>query len=489
MVEPLDLSGSGSVTAHLVWLFETSDGLYQSVRRIVVHLLAKPSEGNSVVRPQLRRRLAALSAVTLTAAGLSLTSSPVAAAECPDQLPSCVVVSVVETVGGQTHALIQYTVSPEDLQAIAEPELTDRHYTLRKNPASKGGTLDERPFAQGQRVSINKLLTTLDPALVGTATYFETPNAAGIPSVLSAADLADPAAAADAYPFVDKLPPAVFLTGSGKVGYIRPMRNPDEDANASDYTQGFGRLDLTIHTTGTLLAPVVGSSGGTDLDTGSETTFSVTYPDKPKARVKSTRWDFGDGSTRGTKRNKPSKSFAKRGTYPVVVTVRTNDGSYGRSTPLEIKVGKPPKAPAGGNGGGTGDGSGSGGGPGVTGGGLPPPFDPFEGDVDPPDSFEEPPVDEGEPEPELEPAPVDDGLVPVEGYVLAGAEIVPGGTPETIPGTQTPTTPAPATQASTRQRIATWAVAALAIVLLVGLGAASETRWFRRRLPHFRRRA
>lgn len=441
------------------------------------------------MRPQLRRRCATLLAGALASAGLSLAPSPVSAAECPDQLPSCIVVSVVRTVGGQTSTQVRYTVAPDDVRALTDDTINARPYALRKNPASKGGTLDERPIAQGQRVSINKLLSTLDPSLPGTATYLETPNAAGVPSVLSPAELADPDAPPPAtgeatpYPFANKLPPAVFVTGSGKIGFIRPLRDIDEDTNAADYFQVSGRLDLTIHTTGGLVAPSVASSKGTALDVGSATTFTASFADQPRSRVLSTRWDFGDGSVKGTKRDEPTKAYAQRGTFPVVVTVRLNDGSYGRSAPVEIKVADPPKAPSSG----TGGGSGLGGGSGSSGGTLPPPFDPFEGDVDPPGTIEEPPVPQELPtEP---PAPVDDGLEPVEGYVLAGAELVPGGVPETIPGTESSTTPAPATQASMRQRVATWTVAVIAVVLLVGLGAASETRWFRRRMPYLRRRA
>nr|WP_244633476.1 PKD domain-containing protein [Aeromicrobium sp. CFBP 8757] len=260
------------------------------------------------------------------------------------------------------------------------------------------------------------------------------------------------------------------------------MRNDGDDTNASDYFFSAGRLDLTVHTTGTLLSPTVVSSGGTELDLDAPTTFSVSLPEST-ADVLTTRWDFGDGSTKGTKRDQPTKTYAKRGTYPVSVAVRTSDGSYGRSAPLEVKIANPPKAPSSG----TGGGSDLGGGGGYTGGGgLPAPFDPFEGDVDQPAPSDELPDVEEDPAPT---APVDDGLEPVEGYVLAGAETVPGGTPETIPGTQASTAPAPATQASTRQRIATWAVAAAAVLLLVGLGAASETRWLRHRLRHLRRAA
>lgn len=438
--------------------------------------------------PHRRHRAVALVSlvVAVGAAGLGLAPSPLSAAPepCPDGSPSCLVVTYVSTSGGTTTPVGEPLVySPEQLKTMsADDPANAGTYNLRKNPASRGGEIDERPVAVGSRVSVNQLLK-VDPGRAATATYLETPNAAGVPVVLAAADLVDPSAPEQ--PFIDRLQPAVFVTGSGKLGYVRPLRDADEDTNASDYILLTGRLDLTVHTTGVLLSPTVTSSGGTDLGIDARTTFSATFAEKPRTRVLVTRWDFGDGSTKGTSREEPSKSFVQRGTYPVSVAVRTSDGSYGRSAPLEIKVAKPPKAPSSGTGGGDGFGGG-----GDSGGGLPAPYDPFQDELQPPDDLGDVPAEE-DPAPS---APVDDGLVPVEGYVLAGAELVPGGTPESIPGTRA-STPAPATQASTRRRVATWTVAALAVLLLVGAGAASETRWVRTRLRrpgragHFRRAA
>lgn len=437
--------------------------------------------------PHRRRRpaaAAALAALVVGATALGLVPSPLSAAPepCPDGSPSCVVVTYVGTTGGTTTPVGEPLVySPDQLRTLsndaAAADVNSATYNLRKNPASRGGEIDERPVAVGRRVAVGALLRT-DPDRAAKTTYLETSNAAGIPAVLAATDIGDPSA--PDHPFIDKLQPAVFVTDSGKLGYVRPLRDADEDTNASDYVLVTGRLDLTVHTTGTLLAPSVVSSAGSDLDTRTPTTLSVSFTEKPRTRVLTTRWDFGDGSVKGTKREEPSKSFTERGTYPVSVAVRTSDGSYGRSAPLEIKVANPPKAPSSGSGGGSGLGGFGGG---SSGGGLPAPFDPFEGDVEPPFGSDDPGApDEAEPQ-----VPVDDGLVPVEGYVLAGADIVPGGTPESIPGTQASTDPAPATQASTRQRIATSTVAALAVLLLVGAGAAGETRWVRHRLTRLGR--
>ncbi|MCW2840293.1 MAG: hypothetical protein JWR55_1776 [Aeromicrobium sp.] len=432
----------------------------------------------------------------LATAGLGLVPTPASTAAVTDEVACpelpCVVITYVETKFGKDKTLSEKIVTAAELRDLAATDgLGNAPYTLRKNPASKGGRA-QKGIAKGDRVGISALLAEAGSPSLGKETYVETPNLAGVPAVLSAGDLVDPDADLNGdgkpdvtdYPFYDQLQPAVFITGSGKLGYVRPLRDLDEDTNASDYFQVADRLDITVHTTGKLLTPTVTSSAGTSLERGAKTTFEVSYAEK--TGIRSVVWDFGDGSVKSTTRESPTKSYAKKGTYPVAAMVRTNDGSYGRSSAVEIKVANPPKAPTSGTGGGTGGGgSGSGGGV-IGGGGTLPPYDPFPSDLSPPseNEIEEPPVEE-----EVEQPPVDDGLVPVEGFVLAGAEIVPGGTPETIPGTENTATPAPATQQAMRTRVATWITAILAAALLIGIGAASETRWFRHRLRHLRRRA
>lgn len=416
-----------------------------------------------------RRRLAALTTVGVLAAAVGLLPAPVVAAECPAASPSCVVVTYVSTDDGVTTRQATRTFTADELRALStDAQLNERVYNIRRKAASQGGKLDTRPFARGRRVSVQQLLAAVQPTPPAEPTFVETPNASGVPSVLSSAEVADPAS--NDYPFYRGLPPVVYVTGDGTIGYIRPLRDRKEDTNGTDYFTATGALELTVHTTGRLIEPTVVSSGGTDLDLDDRTTFSVSYPDDVDADdVLTTRWDFGDGSRKGSTRPSPSKSYGKRGTYDVAVAVRTSDGSYGRSDPLEVKVAKPPEAPSSGAGGGDGGG--------LSGGGLPPPYDPFDGELDPPGEIDDLPLEEPAPEP-TELAPVDDGLVPVEGYVLAGSTAGSSGAPEAIPGTRSSSAPAPATQASTRQRVATWTIATLAALLLLAVGAAGETRWF-----------
>ncbi|WP_217361304.1 PKD domain-containing protein [Aeromicrobium stalagmiti] len=429
------------------------------------------------MRSTTRRRTALLASLAFAATSLGLTSSPVEAAECTEG-PSCVIVNVVRTVDGDTTTLYSEEVSTAEIAEWSDFD-ESRQYYKRRNVT---GTVSEGPrVGKNTGISLYELLervNALHPDKAKAATFSETPNARKIPSVLSDADLVDPAdPGKDGYPFDDSLAPAVYVSGS-RIGYVRPLRDADKDVNITDIFKVSGALELTFHTTGKLLEPVV-SVGSTSVDTKAKSAFSITYAKKPGTRIIKTRWDFGDGSTKGTKRDEPTKTYAKKGTYPVSVTVYGANGSYGRSAPVEMKVDNPPKAPSSGTGGGTGTG-----GLGSTGGYVPP-YDP--GTIDPPS--DDPPAEDVPDDEPTDDIPVDDGLEEVEGYVLAGAEIVPGGTPEAIPGTQDSSQPAPATQEALRKRIATWIVAALAIALLVGAGAASETRWFRTRLHHLRRRA
>ncbi|AWB91393.1 PKD domain-containing protein [Aeromicrobium chenweiae] len=440
-----------------------------------------------------RRHAALLAGLALAATSLGLAPASVSAAQCPDGSSACVVVKVVKTVNGKQTVLHAKTVGIDEFAGLSDfKDPAPVQYFKRRN---LDGKVSNGPTIQPNRgISLRALLAATvgknDPAV---ATFSEAPNAGGIPSVLSDAELAEPTG--ESYPFLDDLQPAVYRSG-GQIGYVRPLRDEKSDVNASDIFKVSGPLELTFHTTGTLLEPSV-TVGKTEVTTKTENSFSISYAKKPRTRILRTRWDFGDGSVKGTKRESPVKRYAKKGTYPVAVSVYGADGSYGRSSAVQMTVEKPPKPPkpsTGGSGGGTGSGSGGGTG-GGTSGGYVPPYDPdpivpepiVPDPVDPPsDTGPEQDIPDGEP---TETTPLDDGLEEVEGYVLAGAEIVPGGSPQAIPGTQDSSRPTPPTQTALRKRIATWVLAGLTIALLVGAGAASETRWFRDRLRPLRRRA
>ncbi len=111
------------------------------------------------------------------------------------------------------------------------------------------------------------------------------------------------------------------------------------------------------------------------------------------------------------------------------------------------------------------------------GGGYIPPYIP--NDTSTPPSVDTPPTTEPPT------TPVDDGLQEVEGFVLAGAGAEEG---DSIPGTQAASQPTKASELSTSRKISGAVIGALAVILLLGLGAEIETRWASTRLAHLRRR-
>jgi PKD repeat protein len=287
--------------------------------------------------------------------------------------------------------------------------------------------------------------------------------------VLSQADLGDPNGAD--YPFLDKLSPAIYLLSNGNIRYIRPLRGED-DVNVYDQFNLDTNLILTFHTTGRLLEPVAKASS-TSVNTKDKPTFSVTVAD-PKTNL-GYKWDFGDGRTSNLR--KPTHRYTEKGTYSATVTVRGDDGSYGRSSAITMKVAKPPKPPkppstsGGGGGGGTGGT--------VGGGGYIPPYIPSNPGIDLPPTVENPPTDTAPT------TPTDDGLEAVEGFVLTGAGAGQG---DTIPGTHATSQPTKASELSTSRKIGGAVIGGLAVILLLGLGAEIETRWASTRLAHLRRR-
>ena len=87
--------------------------------------------------------------------------------------------------------------------------------------------------------------------------------------------------------------------------------------------------------------------------------------------------------------------------------------------------------------------------------------------------------------PDVPTTPTDDGLQEVEGFVLAGAGAETG---DSIPGAEVASQPTKASELSTSRKISGAVIGALAIILLLGLGAEIEARWVSTRLGDLRRR-
>lgn len=419
--------------------------------------------------PRQRRR-AALAAMLAVVAVPFVTSSTADAAEAclPDE--ACIVVQVVSTTDGTTTVVEKRFFNASEILAWDPGQLVeDPAYYTRGHV---GGDLSARP-RPAEALPLRNLLGSPafehDPL---TSVTFSESNGTSVPTVLDKPDFGDPAD--PAYPFDDSLQPALYVTSTGQIGYVRPLRGEDDVNNTDQFRiDPGGSATLTIHTTGKLLEPVVKASS-TSVDTKDTTTFTTSYADNPGTRIIKWRWDFGDGSTLHASQQEPTHRYSEKGTYPVFVQVRGANGSYGRSAPIQMKVANPPTpAPTSGSGG---SGGGGGGGTGGIGGGYIPPY--FPSETNPP-TVVNPPTDD------LPTTPLDDGLQQVEGYVLAGAGAGQG---DSIPGTQATSQPTEATELSTSRKIGGAVIGGLAIILLLVLGAEIETRWASTRLAHLRRR-
>ncbi|MEV7395515.1 PKD domain-containing protein [Aeromicrobium sp. NPDC092404] len=403
-----------------------------------------------VSTPRRRRRAALAAALAMIAAPLVVSSSA-EAAECVAGVP-CVIVKVVSVVDGKK-AEYEYTVNIQENADLKDAE--DLAYTVR---SKRNGPITP---VEGitEALSLNAILDRDNGGDADDWTFSETSGRSKVPSVL------DPD-----MNYRDGLVPAVYVTG-GRVGYVRPLAG-NGDVNAGDVfvLPAGAPLVLTIHTTGELLDVTTTATPKKKVTTATPVFFTAEVA--PESDTLSYRWTLG---TKVYKTAKPSRTFTKSDTYPVNLVVRDDkDGSLGLAATTSVKVGKPPKPPST-----NGTGGGGGGiGPGTGGGGFIPPYIPNDAPSPPSDATPPPTSD-------LPTGPIDDGLTEVEGFVLAGAG---SGEGESIPGTQATSQPTQADELSTSRKISGAVIGALAVLLLLGLGAEIETRWASTRLAHLRRR-
>lgn len=400
----------------------------------------------------------------LLAGALALVTVPIIAAsaaeaeECAAPAP-CVTLKIVGAKGEQTHTI----VVPLD----ASMEADNKNYMVRK-PNEQA-----TPLAAANAWSIKKVIAS-HPEL--DVKFSETDNPGKFPSVLDKSEIGGSG-------FDGSLVPGIYTTDTGEIGYIRPLRNP-QDVNADDvFTVPAGTpLTLTLHTSGDLLDVKI-TSEPSKITTATPVTFSATV--SPNSDHLSYAWNFTGGMNAEDKSASPSHTYTKKGTYSVNLQVRDDDGSYGRAATTSVKVGSPPKSkPTTGTGGTGGTGGGGGGGSGGTGGGgggggYVPPYIPNDTSAPP---LGDAPLSDL---PDLPTAPTDDGLQEVEGFVLAGAGAETG---DSIPGVEVASQPTKASELSTSRKISGAVIGALAIILLLGIGAEIEARWVSTKLGHLRRR-
>jgi PKD domain len=269
-----------------------------------------------------------LVALGLVAASLVPVAGASAAAQCPDGQP-CVVVHWMGTNSG-TEVV---TLADIDLWH----DLTSVQYQTRV--ANSPPRAEPHPLAA---LSIRTLLANLTPH--PAVTYTEALSPSGWISTLTTDtdDLGQPTDAA--FPFEDGLMPAIFVVGPNEsIGYIRPLRD-DNDVNGNDFwqTNESGALELNVHTSGQLLTPTLHAK--TKATTGTPLAFSASF-DQPVATKITYTWTFGGGATRVTSTPSTTHVYEATGTYVAQVSIRGADSSSGSSQVVQIRVGKPPKPP------------------------------------------------------------------------------------------------------------------------------------------------
>ncbi|MDM4762869.1 PKD domain-containing protein [Galbitalea sp. SE-J8] len=207
-----------------------------------------------------------------------------------------------------------------------------------------GGTTSSDQFAG---ISVRSLVQDVVGIPAGSVSFAEVTVASTGPMTLSSADLGDPADAG--YPFPSGLLPAFYVAGSDALGYVRPLRD-DDQPNDLAQTSANGVVDLTLHTSGSLLAPTL-SADRDSVDAGGTVTFTTSGV---TASGLDYAWDFGDGAPVAGDAV-ASHAYSTPGRYAARVIVRGADGSLGVSGRVFVTVGEPavlpsapPSVPAGG---------------------------------------------------------------------------------------------------------------------------------------------
>lgn len=145
--------------------------------------------------------------------------------------------------------------------------------------------------------------------------------------------------------FVDGKQPAVYVVGRDtSVGYIRPLRGAGDD-NHLDYFQSDSAtattstsLDMTLHTSGQVLHPVI-SASSLQVRVGDKVTFTAQVDDAETALSYS--WTIGGAGPSTAKRPTVSWSEASSGSgYLVSLSVSGSDTSAGQSNFLYVVVEK-----------------------------------------------------------------------------------------------------------------------------------------------------
>lgn len=162
--------------------------------------------------------------------------------------------------------------------------------------------------------------------------YLEVQRPAGGAVLLSRHQALDPSAFADG--------PPVIYAAAGGTGFLRPSAGA-EDLNANDSFEAPQGVTLALHNGSPLRVRARASSKRTRVD--EEISFSAIVDGAGAGERLEYSWYFDDGHSASSA--EASHSFARRGSYDVVVGVTTPGDRAGTSAVVTIQVGAPLSGP------------------------------------------------------------------------------------------------------------------------------------------------
>ncbi len=256
----------------------------------------------------MRRLATAIVLCLLVGAGAAAGPIDAALADSPQ-------VTIV-TPGGAQHTLA--------LEALAGSEdVVGRSYTLRS------GEGESTQAVTGFSIAALLEAAGVDPY---GFSYVEVQRPGGGAVQLSRTQATEPAAFAEG-------PPVVYSTGAG-TGFLRPSAGPEDD-NAADSFQSPAGLTIVMRKGASLQVRVEATPRRASV--GEKVSFRAVVERSGSGEALSYSWYFDDGNSGAGQT--ATHSFAKPGSYAVVVGVTAAGEDTGTSAVVRIQVGK---APAGG---------------------------------------------------------------------------------------------------------------------------------------------
>jgi hypothetical protein len=256
----------------------------------------------------MRRLAIAIVLCLLVVAGAAAGPVEAALADSPQ-------VTIV-TPGGAQHTL--------SLEALAGSEdVVGRDYTLRS------GEGESTQAVTGFSIAALLEAAGVDPY---GFSYVEVQRPGGGAVQLSRTQATEPAAFPEG-------PPVVYSTGAG-TGFLRPSAGPEDD-NAADSFQSPAGLTIVMRKGASLQVRVEATPRRTKV--GEKVSFRAVVERSGSGEALSYSWYFDDGNS--GEGQTATHSFAKPGSYAVVVGVTAAGEDTGTSAVVRIQVGE---APAGG---------------------------------------------------------------------------------------------------------------------------------------------